>query len=204
MPLQNGKAIVKRTLSTTSAAKTNHIDKKGKVMRLLELERTGPVTRVLRMVQKQELGTVAEVEKEIEHESEHEATFEELKELLYGGGEAEREGSAAVDTRLSMRLPLKSSRSCYVEDSRLNEMVVRRWNLLQMALKNSMWLSLLLLDFCHKSLVTAHVLTAAPWKTQKIRMRRLVVPWRATIMYRMISWSSRDIYRANPQLHDSQ
>jgi hypothetical protein len=39
--------------------------------------------------------------KEVEHEAEHEATFEELKELLYG--KAERDGSAAADTRLSGR-----------------------------------------------------------------------------------------------------
>jgi hypothetical protein len=36
------------------------------------------------------------VVKEVEHEAE--ATFEELKELLCGGGEAEREGSAAVES----------------------------------------------------------------------------------------------------------
>jgi len=48
---------------------------------------------------------------EVKKEVEHEATFEELKELLYVGGEAEREGSAAVNTRLSTRLHLKSLRS---------------------------------------------------------------------------------------------
>jgi len=64
--LQKGKAIIKRASSTTSAAKTNHIDKKGKVE---WLGRAGPVTGVLRKVQKQELGTVAEVEKEVEHEA---------------------------------------------------------------------------------------------------------------------------------------
>jgi hypothetical protein len=33
------------------------------------------------------------VKGEVEHEAAHKATFEELKELLYGGGEAEREGT---------------------------------------------------------------------------------------------------------------
>jgi len=48
---------------------------------------------------------VAEAKKEVEHEAEHKATFEELKELLCEGGEAEREGSTAIDTRLATRLP---------------------------------------------------------------------------------------------------
>ena len=38
------------------------------------------------------------MKKDVEHEAEHEATFEELKELLHGGGEAEREDSAAVES----------------------------------------------------------------------------------------------------------
>jgi hypothetical protein len=50
----------------------------------------------LRKVQQQELGTVAEVKKEIGREAEHEATFEKLKELLYG--EAKREGSVMVES----------------------------------------------------------------------------------------------------------
>jgi len=89
------------------------------VERRPELGRADPVTRVLRKAQQQELGTVAEVkeveheagheaeheteheaEHETEHEAEHEATFEELKELLHGGGEAEREGSAVVESSL--------------------------------------------------------------------------------------------------------
>jgi hypothetical protein len=104
-PLQKDKTIIKRTLSTNSAAKTKHIDKKGKVERLPELGRAGPITRALRKAQQQELGTVEvkkEVEREaehkVEHKSEHEATFEELKELLYEGGEAKREDSAAVES----------------------------------------------------------------------------------------------------------
>jgi hypothetical protein len=52
--LQNGKAIIKRNISTTKAAKTSHIDKKGKVERLSELGRAGSVTRALRKAQKQE------------------------------------------------------------------------------------------------------------------------------------------------------
>ena len=51
-----------------------------------------------------------------------------LKEEYSGGHE------------LSTRLPLKSSRSCCVEDARLKERVAQQW-ILQMTLKNSMWLA---------------------------------------------------------------
>jgi len=38
------------------------------------------------------------MKKELEHEAEYEATFEELEELLHGGGEAEKESSAVVES----------------------------------------------------------------------------------------------------------
>jgi len=53
-PLQKGKAIIKRNIFTTKAAKTSHIDKKGKVERLSELGRAGTVTRALRKARKWE------------------------------------------------------------------------------------------------------------------------------------------------------
>src|SRR5271154_6297748 len=49
--------------------------------------------------------------------------------------------STRPSTRPSMKPPLMSSRSGCMEEARPKERVVQRWNLLQMALKNSTWIA---------------------------------------------------------------